>query len=128
MNASRDNDNFRRVLQRRLAQKSNFAVYGFATAEDALNASLTIDCHAVLLDMMLGEQSGLDAIALLQQHYQPQHLIMLTGYASIATTVEAMRRGATDYLAKPVALPPRRWACTVVPYNVNCKSEPRRKQ
>jgi len=29
---------------------------------------------------------------------------MLTGYACIATTVEAMRRGATDYVAKPVGL------------------------
>lgn len=99
-----DDTSYRSVLQRRLTQKTDFSVAAFASTEEALNAPKSSHCHGIILDMMLADESGLDAIAQLKQHFDPSHLIMLTGYASIATTVEAMRRGATDYLAKPVAL------------------------
>ncbi|EKE79946.1 response regulator transcription factor [Idiomarina xiamenensis] len=97
-----DDDAFRDVLARRL-QHHQYAIQAYADPVQAL-AQPELSVHAVLLDMRLADSSGLDAIAPLQQHFRPRHFIMLTGYASIATTVEAMRRGATDYLAKPVAL------------------------
>lgn len=100
-----DDDTFREVLQRRLSQHTDYQVLAYASPQEALNAELVgHSVHAVLLDMMLEDESGLDAIVAIKQHFLPLHLIMLTGYASIATTVEAMRRGATDYIAKPVGL------------------------
>ena len=99
-----DDASYRGVLQRRLAQKTDFEVLTFASTRAALQHTSPLRCHGIILDMMLAGESGLDAIGQLKQHFAPTHLIMLTGYASIATTVEAMRRGATDYLAKPVAL------------------------
>lgn len=97
-----DDESFRHILKRRLQQKSNFNVLDFAEPRSAL--AVEEGCYAILLDMRLGELSGLDFIAKLKTQLSPTHLIMLTGYASIATTVEAMKRGATDYLAKPVSL------------------------
>lgn len=94
---------FRDVLKRRLTQHTAHHVLTFTDAEKALEKT-TDTVHAIFLDMRLANTSGLDAIASLRERFQPQHLIMLTGYASIATSVEAMRRGATDYLAKPVGL------------------------
>lgn len=99
-----DDASYRNVLQRRLAQKTDLTVQAYASTQEALALPKPLHCHGIILDMMLADESGLDAIAQLKQHFDPSHLIMLTGYASIATTVEAMRRGATDYLAKPVAL------------------------
>ncbi|WP_166424805.1 response regulator [Paraglaciecola sp. 20A4] len=97
-----DDDNaFLTVLQRRLQQTGFFSVSTYTNVNDAL-AEPKSTTHGILLDMMLGSESGLDSIVALNNHYQPTHLIMLTGYASIATTVEAMRRGATDYITKPV--------------------------
>ena len=97
-----DDDNaFLTVLQRRLQQTGFFTVTTYTNVNDALAEPSSIT-HGILLDMMLGGESGLDSIVALNSHYQPTHLIMLTGYASIATTVEAMRRGATDYITKPV--------------------------
>ncbi|WP_158771031.1 response regulator transcription factor [Paraglaciecola sp. L1A13] len=97
-----DDDNaFLTVLQRRLQQTGLFTVNTYTNVNDALTEPSSIT-HGILLDMMLGGKSGLDSIVALKTHYQPTHLIMLTGYASIATTVEAMRRGATDYITKPV--------------------------
>lgn len=99
-----DDASYRRVLQRRLAQKTSFEILAFASTQAALAEQTATPCHAIILDMMLSDESGLDAITRLNHHFSPAHLIMLTGYASIATTVEAMRRGATDYLAKPIEL------------------------
>ena len=58
--------------------------------------------HA-LLDLRLGgDTSGLDLIEPLLQLNSQLQIVVLTGYASIATTVIAMKRGASGYLAKPV--------------------------
>jgi len=58
--------------------------------------------HAVLDLKLSGEASGLDLIEPLLQINPALQIVVLTGYASIATTVTAMKRGATGYLAKPV--------------------------
>ncbi|MEQ3762147.1 MAG: response regulator, partial [Alcanivorax sp.] len=94
-----DDNTFREVLQRRLAQHTDYQIQAYASSQDALAVEPPSSTHVVLLDMMLEDESGLDAIIAVKQHFSPAHLIMLTGYASIATTVEAMRRGATDYIA-----------------------------
>ncbi len=98
-----DDETFTSVLQRRIEQTAPMRVLTFASVEDALKQPLW-PVHGILLDMMLQDSSGLDGIAPLKSQFNPEHLIMLSGYASIATTVEAMRRGATDFIAKPIGL------------------------
>ncbi|HEX4842516.1 MAG TPA: response regulator transcription factor [Limnobacter sp.] len=55
----------------------------------------------VVLDLNLGEQSGLALLEPLRAALPNANLLMLTGYASIATTVQAIKLGADNYLAKP---------------------------
>lgn len=95
-----DDPVFRDLLARRLTREG-FAVSSYEGAE-ALTHPPMQDVDLILLDLMLGQGSGLDLIGDLQARFRPRQLIVLTGYASIATTVEAMKRGATNYLAKPV--------------------------
>jgi two-component system response regulator RegA len=57
--------------------------------------------HAVV-DLKLGEENGLALIPVLRAEAPAMRILLLTGYASIATAVEAIKRGAHDYLAKPV--------------------------
>lgn len=97
-----DDETYRNVLARRLRHTHQFKVVAVASLQQALEQAIRID--SILLDMLLGEDSGLDAIPALHRHFHPDQLIILTGFASIATTVEAIKRGATDYLAKPVSL------------------------
>ena len=81
--------------------------YPVRTAQDgasALAALASAPAEVIFLDLMLGEESSLGLIEPLLQAAPGARLIMLTGYASVATTVAAMRRGASDYLAKPVGL------------------------
>lgn len=55
-----------------------------------------------VVDLKLGEDSGLALIPVLHVEVPSMRILLLTGYASIATAVEAIKRGAHDYLAKPV--------------------------
>ncbi|WP_347330832.1 response regulator transcription factor [Marinimicrobium locisalis] len=96
-----DDDVFRELMSRRL-EHEGFRVAAFASLE-AAEAFGEEAVEVVLLDLMLGPESSLGAIERLNRRFQPAQLVVLTGYASIATTVEAMKRGATNYLAKPVA-------------------------
>lgn len=55
----------------------------------------------VLLDLRLGRESGLDVLAALHKISPGLGVVVITAHASIDTAVEAMRRGALDYLPKP---------------------------
>ena len=54
-----------------------------------------------LVDLKLGMESGLAGVDILARHSAETVIVVLTGYASIATAVEAIKLGATHYLPKP---------------------------
>ena len=56
-----------------------------------------------MIDLKLGETSGLALIEPLRAIREDMRILLVTGYASIATAVEAIKRGADDYLPKPVS-------------------------
>jgi len=55
----------------------------------------------VVLDLRVGESYGLDLIETLKAADPNTRIVVLTGFASIATAMDAVRRGATHYLTKP---------------------------
>lgn len=55
-----------------------------------------------IVDLRIGNESGLDVIEYLLTTNAEMRIVMLTAYASIATAVEAIKLGAKDYLMKPV--------------------------
>lgn len=57
--------------------------------------------YAVMDLKLAGNSSGLSCVQLLHQHNPEALIVVLTGYASIATAVEAIKLGACHYLAKP---------------------------
>jgi len=57
--------------------------------------------HAVVDLKLKGEATGLACVRALHQHNLDMRIVVLTGYASIATAVEAIKLGAHHYLAKP---------------------------
>jgi two-component system, response regulator RegA len=54
-----------------------------------------------VVDLNLDGHSSLELIPLMREHCPHSNILMLTGYASIATAVEAIKLGADNYLAKP---------------------------
>jgi two-component system response regulator AtoC len=56
----------------------------------------------VLLDLKFGDVSGLDLIAPIKQQNKHTAIIMMTAYASVESSIEAMKRGVYDYIIKPI--------------------------
>lgn len=98
-----DDDAFRGVLARALARRGAI-VEQAADGASALDAAARTTPDAIVLDLKLGEDNGLALIAGLLERAPGARLVLATGYASIPTAVEAMRRGAWHYLAKPFTL------------------------
>ncbi len=96
-----DEEVFCRTLCRALARKGYEAFY-------ALNGELALQKAAdekpgyAVLDLRLGEDSGLSLIAPLLAQLPGLRIVVLTGYASLTTAVQAVKLGAVNYLAKPV--------------------------
>lgn len=96
-----DDDTFNTVLTRALTRRG-YAASGARDAEGALAAARAVPPEAAVLDLNLGNASGLTLIRPLLDIAPGCRIVVLTGYASIATAVEAIKLGATQYFAKPV--------------------------
>jgi two-component system response regulator RegA len=89
---------FRQVLARSLA-KLGHATAHYAHPKELLDSGQVPSL--ILLDLQLECDTGLLWIKPLRDSFSNSKLILLTGYASIATAVEAIKSGADDYLTKP---------------------------
>ena len=96
-----DDDAFARTLSRSFERRGYRVLH--ATGPDALPALLAEHNpgHAVVDLKLAGGASGLACVQLLHAHDPEMVIVVLTGYASIATAVEAIKLGARHYLAKP---------------------------
>src|SRR6185312_10896400 len=91
---------FARTLQRSFERRGyRVRVAANPAALDALLAEET-PSHAVV-DLKLGTASGLPCVARLHAADPAMRIVVLTGYASISTAVEAIKLGACHYLVKP---------------------------
>jgi two-component system, response regulator RegA len=96
-----DDATFVRVLSRALTSRG-FEVITASRADEARALSRRHQPRHCVLDLKLGEENGLRLIPELHELVPDMRILLLTGYASIATAVEAIKRGAHDYLSKPV--------------------------
>ncbi len=92
---------FANTVKRRLA-KYNFQCHHAIDSNQALLICRQTTPQFILLDMKLADESGLNLIKPLRSLLPKARIILLTGFASIATAVDAIKLGADDYLAKPV--------------------------
>ena len=95
-----DDVDFAEVLARAMRKRGVEVelAHNAATARDI--AEHFAPSHA-LVDLKLPGESGLRVVAALSERWPALAIVVLTGYASIATAVEAVRLGARHYLAKP---------------------------
>ncbi len=85
----------------RAMEKRGFDTVSAETVADAIAKVKAQPPAYAVVDMRLGDGSGLDVIAELQARRPDARAIILTGYGNIATAVTAVKLGAVDYLAKP---------------------------
>ncbi len=96
-----DNDAIR-ALFRRCLVTAGYRVETASTLSDAHDAVAARRFDAVILDLNLPDGSGLDWVADLRAALPAAAIVVITGDGDIPLAVEAMRRGADNFLAKPV--------------------------
>ena len=90
------NNNIRKILL-----KKGYQVDQAVTKEDALESIASQAYTLILLDLKIPGVKGLELLQTIRDKNPDAKVIMITGYASIETAVEATRMGAVDYLPKP---------------------------
>jgi two-component system response regulator RegA len=73
------------------------------TIANSIEAIVPADFKFALIDLRLNGEFGLDAIPLIKRYAKSCRIVVLSGYGSIATAVEAVKRGAADYITKPAS-------------------------
>lgn len=96
-----DDVNLATTLARRFT-KQGFTCELAHNSEHALQKIATFEASHFLVDLKLGDDNGLALIKPIRAQFPTARIVLLTGFASIASAVEAIRLGANDYLPKPV--------------------------
>lgn len=81
--------------------RDGYEVVTVTTGEAALEAAAHQEFDLALIDLNLGRIGGMEVLATLRRRWPDMVVIVLTAYASLETSVEALRQGAHDYLFKP---------------------------
>jgi len=96
-----DDEAFARTLSRSF-ERRGYRVLGAASLDEAQAMLAQHNPGYAVVDLKLkGNTSGLACVQLLHEHDPDMLIVVLTGFASIATAVEAIKLGAVQYLAKP---------------------------
>jgi two-component system response regulator RegA len=81
--------------------KRNYAVSTAHNLAAALQLARNIEPEYAVVDLRIGTESGLELVKQLARLDENTRIVMLTGFASVATAVESIKLGAVHYLTKP---------------------------
>lgn len=105
-----DDDAQNRELMEMVMVKYGFQVTTAIDADTAIEQLAAAEFHVVVTDKNMPgrdheNEGGMDVLRYVRDNYPEIQVIMITGYATIETAIEAMKLGAFDYLTKPFSVP-----------------------
>jgi DNA-binding response OmpR family regulator len=89
-------DSIKKILSRK-----GYSVDNTLNADEAVDKIKNNSYDLVITDLMMPKISGMELLQIVKEHYPELEVVVVTGYASIDTAVEATKLGAADYLPKP---------------------------
>ncbi len=95
-----DEEEFLEVLAERMRSRG-FHVTTATTAGEAIKLTLEKSFDAIVLDLMLPDKNGLEALKEMKNIKPELQVILLTGHATLKRGIDAMKFGAVDFLEKP---------------------------
>jgi len=95
-----DSPDMLEVLQRNLTAEG-YRVYQSTSVSEAIDLLETVVVDLVITDMKMPKISGIDLVRHVHENLPETAVMMVTGYATIESAVEAIRTGAEEYLPKP---------------------------
>ena len=99
-----DDDEFVRCFLLEALEKENYCIDVACGVNEALEKLKNTDYNLILSDINMPEKSGNDLLAICKEHYQSIEIIMITADPDLDGAVQAVKRGAFDYLSKPIEL------------------------
>jgi two-component system response regulator HydG len=91
-------------LLRRFGERVGYEVVTCGSGQEALDCLRVRRADAALVDLHMPDVNGLEVLKAIREADPGCHAILMTGYASIDSAVEAVKSGAMDYLSKPIDL------------------------
>jgi DNA-binding NtrC family response regulator len=98
-----DDDGHRQALTRHLG-RSGWDVTPAETAERALGLFTTASPHIVMTDIRMPGMTGLELLEMLRERAVESPVIVMTAYGDMQVAIDAMKKGAYDYMVKPLDL------------------------
>jgi len=86
---------------KKLLRREAYVVYSALSVDEALNIMKEHEIEVILTDLMMPDIDGLELMAMVKKEHPHMPVIMITGYATINTALQATQLGAFDYIAKP---------------------------
>ena len=120
-----DDERSIREACREIARSLGFSAYVADSAEQAYHALDTQSFDAVLLDLRLPGAGGLDALRRIKERRPEAVIIVVTGYGTVQSAVQAMKNGAYDYVTKPFSVDEFKLLLERVASHLKLKSENR---
>ena len=99
-----DDEIFIREGLQEALQKPNYAVASVPDGNQARQLLAERDFHLVILDLRMPGPSGMELLEEIREQHVDTQCIILTAHGNVVTAVEAMRKGAYDFITKPVDL------------------------
>jgi len=99
-----DDEEIARANLEYILSKDGYQVGTAASGSEALERMRDREYDLVLTDLKMGQMDGLQLLESVKQLSPATDIIMITGYATVATAVDALRKGAAHYLSKPINL------------------------
>jgi len=110
---------------REVAQSLGFTTYVADSAEHAYRLLEAHSIDAVLLDLRLPGAGGLEALRQIKSHRTEAVVVVVTGYGTVQSAVQAMKNGAYDYVSKPFTVDELKLLLERVASHLKLKSENR---
>jgi DNA-binding NtrC family response regulator len=83
-------------------EETGFAAFGTTDPQEALRRIRLGECRVILVDYKMPSMDGMAFLEKTLQFDPGMHVILVTGFYSVDSAIEAIKRGAVDYLCKPL--------------------------
>lgn len=99
-----DDDASIRASLKEVLQDEDFEVEDFANGKGMLKALTRERPALILLDVWMGKEDGLDILSRVKEEYPALPVVMISGHGTIEQAVQATKKGAVDFIEKPLSL------------------------
>ena len=96
-----DDESIIGISCKRILEQENYEATYFQDAKEGLSEALTGNYDLLILDLLMPGIVGMDILRQIRDESVPTEVVIITGYGTVKTAVEAMQLGAANYVTKP---------------------------